>query len=64
MSNTPLPASVPNTISPPLRVPIRLIVVKEPTPILTPSFCANIPSALAFGGAAIHLIPPASLLRK
>ena len=40
ISNTLLPASVPKTISPPLRFPIRLIVVNEVTPMLTPSFRA------------------------
>ena len=63
MSKTPLPASVPNTISPPLLVPIKFIVVNDPTPMLTPSFRANIPSAVAFGGADTQRIPPASLLK-
>ena len=64
MSNTPLPASVPNTISPPLRLPIKLMVVNDPTPILVPSFCANTPSAVALGGADTQRIPSASRLKK
>ena len=64
ISNIPLPASVPNTISPPLRVPIKLIVVNDPTPMFTPSFCAKIPSAVALGGADTQRIPSTSRLKK
>ena len=64
MSSTPEPASLPNTTSPPLLVPIKLIVVNDPTPILTPTFCANTPSAVAFGGADTQRIPSTSRLKK
>ena len=63
-SNIPLPASVPKTISPPLLVPIKLIVVNDDTPMLIPSFCAKKPSTKEVGGAGTQRIPPASLLKK
>ena len=64
ISNIPPPASVPNTISPPLLLPIKFNVVNDPTPILTPSFCANTPSAVALGGAETQRIPSISRLKK
>ena len=39
-------------------------MVNDPTPILTPSFCANTPSAVALGGAETQRIPSASRLKK
>jgi len=52
------------TTSPPLPLPMKLIVVNEPTPTFIPSFRAKNPSVLAFGGAEIQRIPLASRDRK